>query len=194
MFIYWCISKINHSYGLHCPSNLRACCNISARAVYTQPFLHHRTIQDLWNYSVVVAGAERAKKPGSNVPIWCDKGSWSKCTYGTSSWNRVSSQPSLFSDVNLLVMMYDSESLTNETIPCRMSEATAALPCLRLPSFEACLNRWNLFAADQDGRDWAGIAEVRAAVGKVLLPRPAGWPQSGRTHRLPTANTRGHGE
>lgn len=69
--------------------------------------------------------------------------------------------------------MYDSESLTNEKIPCRMSEATAALLCLLLPTFEACLNRWNLFTADQDGRDWAGIAEVRAAVGQVLLSRPA---------------------
>lgn len=101
--------------------------------------------------------------------------------------------------VMLISMMYDSESLTNEKIPYRMFEAPPPRhplppPRLRLSSFEACLNRWNLFAADQDGRDWAGVAEVRAAIGQVLLPRPAGRPQSGRTHRLPTSHTRGHGE
>lgn len=49
---------------------------------------------------------------------------------GTSSWNHVSLHHSSFSDVNLLVMMYDSESLTNEKIPCRMFEAPPASPPL----------------------------------------------------------------
>ncbi|TNM97279.1 hypothetical protein fugu_015435 [Takifugu bimaculatus] len=38
------------------------------------------------------------------------------------------------------------------------------------------------------------VAEVRAAIGQVLFPRPAGRPQSGRTYRLSAANARGHGK
>lgn len=61
-----------------------------------------------------------------NIPIWCNKGIGSKRVYVIRSWERVSSCLSSFCDVNLLAMMYDSESLANEKIPCRMSEGSAS--------------------------------------------------------------------
>lgn len=56
------------------------------------------------------------------------------------------------------------------------------------------MNNWRKFlAADQDGRDWAGITEVRAAVRQVLIPCPARWSQPGWTYSLSAASTRGQG-
>lgn len=56
------------------------------------------------------------------------------------------------------------------------------------------MNNWSKFlAADQDGRDWAGIAEVRTTLRQVVIPCPTRWPQPGWTYSLPAAGTRGQG-
>lgn len=74
----------------------------------------------------------------------------------------------------------------------KMSE-TIAVPLLQLFLFWDIIKHRDFFAADQDGRDWAGVAEVRAAVRQVLIPCPARWPQPGWTYCLPAASARGQG-
>lgn len=82
--------------------------------------------------------------------------------------------------------------ITNETMNCRRSETTA-VPLLYFFPFWDVIKRKDIFAADQDGGDRAGIAEVRATVRQVLISCPARWPQPGWAHYLQTASARWQG-
>ena len=79
--------------------------------------------------------------------------------------------------------------IANETMHRGTPETTAVPPLYFLPFWDV-IKRKDVFAADQDGGDRAGFAEVRATVGQVLVSCPAGWPQPGWAHYLQAASAR----